>query len=164
MNRKGLEFGMIGSLVVLAVAIIVVMSLMPQISTNIAATTKTNTVVNQSANFPNSSATVNYVALQGQAVSSVTVKNTSGDVTVPASNYTIQNYILGTDGTLSSRLVANDLTYLGYPVKISYVSEPYGYDTNAGGRGVTNLILILASLAVAVVVITYVIRNDIFNF
>lgn len=162
MSKKG-QFGGVGVLVIVAVAVIVVMTLIPTIASNMTTLTTKNTITNDLKTFPNASAATNYVVLQGQAASSVTVKNRTGDVTIPASNYSIQNYVVN-NGALETRLVAVDTTYLGYLVNVSYTSEPYGYDTNAGGRGVASLVLILSALAVAVVVIKYVIDNEVFDF
>lgn len=163
MNKKGFEFGGVGTLVIVAVAIIVVMSLIPTIASNISTVTNKVTISNEFYTFPNSSAAVNYVTLKGQAASSVTVKNRTGDITIPASNYTVTNYILN-NGVLVTRLTAKDLTYLGYLVNVSYTSEPFGYDTNSGGRAITDLILVLAGVAVVVVVVKFVTDNEIFSF
>lgn len=162
MNRKGFEWG-VGTLIIIAVAIIVVMTLIPTISSNISSVTNKVTYSQALFTFPNSSAATTYITLKGQAASSVTVINRSGAVTIPSTNYSIQNYVIN-NGALETRLVAVDPTYAGYLVNVSYTTEPYGYDTNSGGRAVTSLILILSAIAVVVVVVKFVTDSDVFSF
>lgn len=164
MNSKG-QMTSVGTVIIIAIAVIVALTLLTGgITSNVATVTQTNTITNAQVTYPNGSATTNYVTLVGQAVSSVVVTNrTNASVVFNAGNYTIQNYVVN-NGQLEARLVANNAYYALGAVNVSYVSEPFGYDTNAGGRAITSLIIVLCALALAVVVISYVIKNDIFNF
>lgn len=164
MNKKGMEMSGVGSLVVLAVAIIVVMSILPTIASNTAVLNTQNVVVNSSVTAPTVG---NTITLVGQAYSNIIVTNASTGDVVPASNYTIKNYVVGADGTLGTTLTAkfNDtIGWTGRKVNISATVEPYGYDTSAGGRSMASLIIILTSLAIAVVVVMYVVKNDVLDF
>lgn len=157
MNNRGEVT--IGMLILIAVAVIVGLTLLTGgISSNVGTLTNKVAVIGEHYTFPNASAAVNYVTLKGQAVESVTVKNRTGDVTIPASNYTITSRVLN-NGVLESRLTAVDTTYVNYLVNVSYTYEPFGYDTNGGGRAIANLIIIFAALAIAVVVLVPIVKN-----
>lgn len=161
MNKKGVEMNTVGIIVIAAIAIIVVMTLIPTIATNMSALTTTTTFVNQTVTMPTAGNTLD---LNGQAASGITLVNATGSgEAVPTTNYTIVNYVVK-NGALVAQLKTTTSGYAGKSVNISYTAEPYGYDTNAGGRAIANLVVILAALAIAIVVITYVVRNDVFDF
>ena len=67
----------------------------------------------------------------------------------------------GTNGLLSVQLVANDTAsgIVGDGVNVSYTYNPDGYISDSGGRAITLLILIFASLAILVFVVVVFIKQ-----
>jgi hypothetical protein len=160
MNKRGLGDGItIGSFILMFVAIIVAVSLLTGgITGNVGILTTKSVITNQTITFPSN---ITSVTLRGQAVDSVVVKNASG-FTIPSGNYTISNYVVS-NGQLISTITGVGLLFSGNATNISYVSEPYGYDTNGGGRVIANLIIIFAALAIAVVALVPVLRNGVID-
>lgn len=164
MNKRGIEGIGVGSLIMVFIAVVVAVSLLTGgITKGVGTLTTKDTVVDQAFTFPNSSAATTYITLNGQAASSVVIRNATGALAIPSSNYSVTNYIVD-NGALVTRLTAVDPTYAGYSVKVNYTSEPFGYDTNAGGRAVSSLIILLSALALAIVVLVPVIRNGLIDF
>lgn len=166
MNRKGLENLSVGVLIMMFIAVVVVVALITGgISSSIGAVTQTVTISNQTYAAPataGASIDIPYQALKGTII----VTNATSGTIVPASNYTITNYVVS-NGQLVTRLTStagNTVGWLGKNINISSsVVEPFGYDTSAGGRSMTDMILIFSALALAVFVLSYVLRNGIID-
>ncbi len=161
MNNKG-QLG-VGMFISIFIGIIVAMAFFSGgITQNIGALTNTNTIVNQTQTFPASGSTI---TLTGQAASSLIVINGTaggGAIVVPASNYTVTNYVVS-NGQLVTTLKSNGGLWDSSVVKVSYISEPQGYETDAGGRAMIQLIAIFAALAVAIFALTPVLREKLFD-
>ena len=156
MNNRGEVT--IGSVLMLAVVVIAALVLLQASFANIGTMTQTRDVTNQTIKFTPTT------VLQGQAVSNVVVTNASNGVSVPATNYSITNYNIGSDGVLRSYLTNLSGVFGGQNVNVSYTYEPLGYDTNAGNRTIIGLIALFSALAIAVVAMTPSLRNGIFDF
>lgn len=161
MNKNG-QFG-VGMIVMIAIAIIVAVIIIQASADNMSVLTTKNSVVNQSVTAPAAGSTS--AILTGQAVSGVTVINGTSGTVIPASNYTITNYVVS-NGQLVSTFTTNAGPYgfAGKSINVSYTYEPFGYDTNTGGRAVANLIILFAALAIAIVVLVPVVKEKIFDF
>lgn len=149
-NNKGNTVA-VGAFVMLFIGAIVAVALFQSSAQNITTVVNTGFVRNQTVTMP---ANNGVLTLQGQAATSVVVLNSTSGAVVPATNYTIYNYVLS-NGQLISQLNAS-ATGSGYnstSVNISYVSEPYGYATDSGTRSLVSLITILSALAIAAYVI-----------
>lgn len=160
MNSKG-ESLTVGTFVLLAVAVIVALTLLTGgISQGVSTLSNTVTVTDQAVALPAALNTA--VTLKGQAVSGVVLTNTSGFV-ISSGNYTVSNRVLS-NGALIATIDLDVAGYNGTNALIDYVYEPFGYDTNGGGRVIAGLIIIFAALAVVVVVLAPIIKNDLFDF
>lgn len=158
MNNKG-QFGAVGVLIIIAIGVIVAITLLlGGVTSNVATMTKTVNVVNQTIDCPNASATPNYVTLRGQAARGVLVSDADDGSLFNQGNWTVRNYVVN-NGALESRLVAVDGAYNGFNCHVNYVSEPFGYDTNGGGRAITDLIIIFCAIAIAVFALAPILKN-----
>lgn len=155
------DFKMVGVILTVFVGIVVGLAIFTGgISTPVAQITQTVSET-QTITMP---ATTTPVTLRGQAATGVTVINaTNASQTVPASNYSVANYVVS-NGALITQLSSTGAgVWNGTSVNVSYTSEPYGYARDAGSRAMTSLIIIFAALAVAVFAMTPVLRNGILD-
>ena len=162
MNKKG-QIG-VGSIVIVAIAIIVGLVLLQASSAPVATITDTVTNVNTSFTAPGGLGQT--VTLLGQANRNLIVVNGTNGVVIPASNYTIRNYVVS-NGQLISTLEPNGLTTLGWQNKtilVTATTEPYGYDTNGGGRAIASLIIVFFALAIAVIALLIILKSGIIEF
>lgn len=152
---------LLGGFIMAFVAVIVALSLFTGgITNNVATVTTTQSTTNASLGSPAASATQN---LNGIAASSVVVSNATGGEAVPSTNYTITNYVVDSTGLLTAQYTQNDGAYADTPLNISYVYEPEGYSTSAGGRAMANLVLIFTALAILVIGIVVAINKDLLS-
>lgn len=165
-NKVGSIEG-IGAFIMVFVAVIVALSLLTGgITDGVGKVTSTVELKNYSFTAPaaGSSTTLPYQAIYG----TVSVINGTGAVfVVPATNYTLTNYY-NSNGQLVT-LFESKAGAGGWQSKTVNISattaEPFGYDTNSGGRTMAGLIIIFSVLAVAIFVIGVVLKNgeDIFG-
>lgn len=157
MNRTGQVT--LGAIILTFVGVVVAVALFaPGITEPISTVTNTITVVNQTyASFP---ATGINLTLGGQANYNIVVSNSTSGAVVPATNYTVTNYVVATDGTLTSVMRGLGGLYGSRPVNISATREPYGYATDAGSRVVTSLVILLAALAIMSIAAYPIIKNQ----
>jgi hypothetical protein len=154
----------VGALITLAIALIVGLVLITDgISEPVGLMTTTKNIVNVTYTAPTAG---NSIALTGQAYSNVVVTNATSGTLIPASNYTITNYVVQNGGlvTTLTAITGNSLGWQGKGINVSATVEPFGYDTNGGGRAITNLIIIFAAIALAVSAIAVVLKNGGFIF
>jgi len=156
MNNKGQV--QIGAFILLFVGIIVALSLLTGgISSNVGLVTQTVTLSNSSytAGAVGSSVNIPY-----QALSNVVITNASSGTLIPATNYTVTNYVVS-NGALVTSITskAGAIGFQGKGINVSGVAEPFGYDTSAGGRTMSSLVIIFAALAIAVFAISYVLKD-----
>lgn len=152
---------LLGGFIMGFVTVIVALSLFSGgIASNVNSVTTTRTITNASLGSPSADATQN---LEGIAASSVVVSNATGGEAVPATNYTISNYVVDSTGLLTAQYTQNAGAYAGQALNISYVYEPEGYATDAGSRAVSSLILIFTALAILVIGVMVAINKDLLN-
>lgn len=163
MNSKGQVA--VGSLIVLAVGIIVgLVILTGGITSPVGTLTNTQSWVNKTYTAPTTNGSANLIEFTGyQALTNVVITNASSGDVIPAANYTITNYQVGTtDGIVVSTLTANpgnSIGWFGKSINITATVEPVGYDTNSGGRAIAGLIIVFAALALVVAAVGVVIKN-----
>ena len=155
-NNKGqVAFVGVGAFIMLFVGLIVALNLIVPSAQNTNDVVNLGVVKNASVTFPNNGSTL---VLTGQATSGwVIVNATDASKTVASTNYTVANYVVS-NGVLTSVLtnvLAKESPYAGKAVNITYVYEPYGYATDSGTRAVTQLIIVMASLAIVGFVLYY---------
>jgi hypothetical protein len=165
MNKKGIENLGIGTLIVLAVAIIVCLTLLTGgITSGVGQVTQTTSFTNVTYTSAaiGSSINIPYQAVKG----TVTIVNATSGTAIPSTNYTITNYVVN-NGQLVTTLTSLGGAggWQGKNVNITATTvEPFGYDTNAGGRVMANLILIFAALALFIAVLVPIIKNGVVDF
>jgi len=163
MNNKGQLT--VGTFIVMAVAVIVALTLLTGgISSSVGAVTQKVQITNLSVT---TAAAGSYVDLPYQAISNVLITNRSSGATIPATNYTITNYVVS-NGQLVTRLTSlgGSDAFQGKAVNFTGLAEPFGYDTSAGGRTMSSLIIVLAALALVVVILGAIMKEkllDVFN-
>lgn len=160
MNNKG-QIG-IGTLVVVAIAVIVALTLLTGgITEGVGKVTDTTVLNNVTYTAPSGAGVainIPYQALKGTII----VTNATSGTVIPTTNYTITNYVVS-NGQLVTTLTATAGNSLGWHGKSINVSasevEPFGYDTSAGGRVMADLIIVFAALALFMVVLVPIVKN-----
>lgn len=159
MNRKG-QIGGVGAILMLVIGVIVCLVLLQASAPGIATVTSTVSVTNQTVTAPatNGNATI----LSGQAATVITVTNATSGTLIPASNYTIRNYVLS-NGVLVNTFTSNggDGGWQGKGINVTYTYEPYGYATDSGSRAVAGFILLFAALAIAIFALVPTLRSGV---
>lgn len=153
---------MVGALIMGFVAIIVALAFFNPIASNSTILTTTVNVVNQTVAAPAAAATS--TILTGQAVSGVVAINASSGTVIPASNYTITNYVVS-NGQLTSTWTSNAgaIGFQGKNINVTYTYEPYGYATDGGTRAIVPMILIFMALALAIVILVPSLRSGVLD-
>ena len=143
-NKKGqLEMG---SIIMVAITLIVGMILLVASAQNIHPTINTVEVVNQTFTL---GAINTKLALTGQAVVGTPVVSNSTEI-ITSGNYTItSNDIL--NGVLTVTINATDAYIAGEKMNLTYTAQPDGYSTSSGARAVTGIIIVLFAVSIAVV-------------
>ena len=152
-NKKGSsDFGMTGTILVVAIAIIVGLILFTATAQQIGESVNTVTVNNRTITAPAVGGVYNITDFR--SISSFSMVNTTGGQIAGSTNYTIaNNQISPTTGALQSTITMNSTasTFAGIAVNISFVGQPLTYIDDSGGRAVTNIILIFLAIAIALV-------------
>lgn len=147
----------LGGILLLVIGVLVVMALFPTISTNTAIMTNTYDCTNCS--ITTAAANTTSGDLAGRVNITAMFISWANDSTVfdVTSNYTV--VYTGADGRPGLRLTTSDdaveMGHGGGAVNASYTYEPDGYVREAGGRGMVNLILIMAALGLLGFVVFY---------
>lgn len=158
MNKRGQTTVQIGTIIVLAIGLIVGVILLQASAQNNDAVVNTRTATNVTYTSPTSGSTID---LTGQdLIGTATVVNATDGATVPASNYTISEAVSATSGVKSIQYTNNDADWNSVSVNISYTYGGDGYSSDAGGRAMANLIIIMAGLALLAFVLVAVIGKD----
>jgi len=156
-NRKG-QTG-IGLLILVAVAVIVGLVLLNVSADNLAIMTTTVNTINKTFTAP---AINGNLTLEGQAVTSVIAVNATSGNLIPASNYTITNYVLSNGQLISTfTSLGGDGGWQGKSINVSYTYEPFGYDRNSGNRSIIGLVIVFFALAIAVIAMVPAFRDGI---
>ena len=142
------------------VAIIVGLVLITDsISDNTAVMTNTYTTVNQTVAWTNTTV----LTLNGKLATNFIATNQTNGVTVPATNYTVNNNVILADGTLGSTLTEKGGVFIDRNVNISYTWQPLGYVPEGGGRAIVDLIVLFCVIAIFVVALVPTLRNGILD-
>lgn len=161
-NNKG-QMG-IGSFLVLFISVIVGLALILPIAQSVgSATNGADSVGNVTITVPADGVSID---LTGQELMSVpTVNNvTSGtSETLAAGNYTIEEAV-DSQGVKGIVYTAEGSEAEGLSMYVAYTYAPDGYIDNAGARGLANMIIIFACLAIAVIVMGPVVKDGISKF
>lgn len=156
MNKKG----QIGTIIAVAIALIVGLILFQAAATNVEKGTRTNTG-NLSVRMTTqltAPAVGTVVELTGQELTNTpTVRNSTGGTTIGTANYTIYECARPSDGLkgLCYRSLVDptaDVNY-GPTVNYSYGYYPDGYIEDAGARSIAGIIILLTAIGVAIVVL-----------
>lgn len=159
MNRKG-QFG-VGVLIICAIAVIIGLVLLPQIATNVEQGTRTVTSTIATGNSYQITGVLNTpVDVIGQELVTTTkVQNGTGDIDIPAANYTLTECIRSGDSLkgicyTALGVGANTDGKSGVGLtNLSYSYYPDGYIDDAGSRSIAGIIILLAAIGIAVVCI-----------
>ena len=158
MNVKG-QFGGVGVILMAAVAVIIMVALFtPAITQPIGQMTQTSTIINRTVTAPAAGSSTDGL-LVGQAAYNVVVTNASSGEVVPATNYTITNYVVTSTGELKTRFTSkagSDIGWQAKSINVTYTYEPYGYDTSSGNRAVHTLILLIVALVIGLATVSMV--------
>jgi len=158
MNKKGQA--LIGTLLITAIGIIIgAILLSDSIADNVNLVTSTFTVSNTTVAGLSGTAT----NLIGKHATDLVVTNKTGGGVIQSGNFTINNDIILSDGTLGSTIV----TAAGNTINastagccnISYIYQPLGYFTDGGSRSIATVIVIFCAIAIAITALVPVLRN-----
>jgi hypothetical protein len=148
-NRGETGIGMMSALLVVFVGVVAALALYSATLPFIGQTTLTSNLVNRTFTAPASGATIDLVGqeLLGDPI----VTNATSGALVPTTNYTISEARSTVDGLkrITYTTATNGL-YNSRSVNISYNFGPEGYIDSGGGRAMTNLIVILAAMAIGI--------------
>ena len=148
----------IGVIITIAIAIIVGLILFQPIASNVEIGTRANSGVVSANTSITATQNVNYELTGQELVSVIAVINATGDIVVPASNYTVTECVRTSDnlkGICYKGLgVYNTLGTGGSgAVKVAYTYYPAGYIDDAGGRAISGIIILLTAIGIAIVVL-----------
>lgn len=163
MDRKGQIA--IGGLILLAITVIVGAVMLQGSAQNVGNVVNTYTSANVSFTLGANASTSDLTVCGQKNTSAVVIYVPTGDIVFThgvgtAGNYTV---VQGThsDGYPGPRIYISGLnaTWAGAAVNVSCTYQPDGYTEDAGARGMTNLIIIMTALAIAVVGIGYAVKG-----
>lgn len=163
-NRKGQMGGKeIGGLILVAIAVIVGVIMLQASAQQIDTVTSRSTVANESTSAVNGTTAylTNY-----KSCTDFILFNATGDVTIPASNYTVTyNVINPSTGLPAVSLLIwvghteSDSGYAAPGSTFDGSCESLTYDSSSGGRAIAGIILIFFALAIATVALLPALRN-----
>jgi len=165
-NKKGeLSLGAIGSLILLAVALIFGTVLISEgIADQTGTLTSTSNVVNETFTlaalngFTDRPDCVNF---QGTPV---LINNSGNSVVIQSGNYSFTTRVSPTLNlkVLTVQTLTNEFD--AYSVNASYTCLPQGYAEDSGARSIAPLTILFSALALVAVAIFYGIKNSGFDF
>jgi hypothetical protein len=154
MNKRG-ELD-VGVLIMLFVGVIVAVTLLQSSAQNLNSAVNTVAVANQSiATVVNG--TAQYIT-NYKSISDVVIINETGGVVIGAGNYTITNNVIY-NGQEAIKIVPETTAAFKSAWKVSGTAQPLGYIAESGSRGVTNMIIVFAALAIAGAVLVPILKN-----
>jgi len=159
MNKKG-QVGQVGTLIMVALTLIVGCILLVASAQNVGQTTQTVNVVNRSLGTQSNTTTLYLTDMK--AISDVVVWNTTTQL-IPAGNYTVTNNVVYNGGLSVSFLPSALPDRTNYTWYISGTAQPTTYESNAGGRAIAGLIIIFFALAIGVIALTPALRSGIID-
>ena len=150
MNKQG-QIG-IGSLVVVAVAIILGLVLLQSSAQNIGGVIPSSTTAANNVTYT-TGANGAIIELVGQELvgTPIVTNSTNSSKIVEAANYTIAECVRASDSLKGICYTTNTVSYQSTPVNISYNYYPAGYADDAGSRSIIGIIILLAAVAIALI-------------
>ena len=164
MNKKGEGNMNLGVIMVVFITIIVGVVLFQVIAQEVGKSTNTVGTGNASLGSAAVNGTAQY--LPYRSLSDVIIYNATGDVPVPTSNYTVTNNVINpTTGALAVSVTPNDpdAGYQRGVWTVDATAQPLTYIAESGGRAIANIIAIFFALAIVIVSITPVLRDELFS-
>ncbi len=157
MDKKG-QLG-IGTFINIFIVVVVGLALFLATAQQVGPITSTTTAVNTSFTAP---AISSIIDLTGQEIlNTPIVINASDDLLTVTTDYVIDEGISTTSGLKSIRYTAASADGASQTVKVSYDYGVDGYIDDSGGRSLASLILIFFALAIAVVMLSPIIKEKI---
>ena len=104
--------------------------------------------------------------LVGKYIESIVLKNASNNETIGATNYTVTNNVILSDGTLGATITgaaAIGASYNNSAVNATYTYQDVSYISEVGGRTIAGMIIMFAALAIAVFAMVPVLRNGVID-
>lgn len=162
MNKKGQDsLNYMGLIVGIFVTIIVALALFQASAGNLDKAVNTFYLGNTTYTAAADGVTID---LQGQELlSTPLVQNATSGAAVPSTNYTIQEGVSATTGVKVIQYTGLVGAFEGESINISYTYGDEGYIEDSGGRGIANIILVFAALAVAVVTLIPSLRSGVMD-
>ena len=158
MNNKGASGIMIGTIIVLAISAIVGLVLLQSSAQQTDASLTTRTIYNRTYTAPAANGVIDLIGQE--LLDTPIVTNATSGVAIPSTNYTIAEGVSTVDGLKRIRLTTTGACCIaGKTINITYTYGGEGYIDDAGGRSVYGLVILLGSLAIAVFVVGYVIKD-----
>lgn len=154
----------IGLLILTAVAIIVGVVLLQASAKQVGDVTNTIAYANNTLGTMTNGTTL-YVT-SCRAILNPVIWNATGDIVIPANNYTITNNVVY-NGALTVRVVPAvsvfaDAAFNKGTATIDGTCEPTTYDESSGGRAVAGIIIVMFAIALAVVALTPTLKEKFF--
>jgi hypothetical protein len=153
MNKNGQIGTQIGSLILLAIALIVGAILIQASAQNVGNATNTVNIVNQSIGSTVVNGTTYYLT-NVKSLSSVVVLNETNNVAIGSGNYTLTNNVVYNGQEAVSIVPATAAAYKSN-WKISGVGQPLTYINDGAGRSIAGFIVLLMCLALVVIAATW---------
>lgn len=146
-NRRG-DTSNISMIIILFISVLVGAILLLAAAQQVGTTVNLVTVINSTNTAPANGGVFNITSYR--SISGVTVRNATGGEVIGAGNYTITNNVV-LNGAFVVQVTVDDAEYASSTWNLSYTAQPLTYIADAGARALTNLIIIMFALAVAVV-------------
>jgi hypothetical protein len=167
MNKKGVSDtgGMVSGLILVAITLIVGMILLQASAQNVGSATNTVNLENRSLAAV-TNLTAQYIT-DCKVLTSVKIWNATGDLLIPATNYTLTNNVVY-NGNEAVRIVPAATTGAGTHYNegvwtVDGVCQPLGYIADSGGRAIAGIIVIMFAVAIAVVALTPTLRSGVLD-
>ena len=153
----------VGAIILTAIGIITALVILTGgITAPIGEMTATKVTTNQTIAFSN----ITTVTLHGRYIETLVMENaTKPGQVIPATNYTISNDVLVSDGTLRATIkaVSPASAWNDSNVNVTYTYRDVGYIDSGAGRTIAGLIVMFAALAIAVFAMVPVLRNGVID-
>lgn len=159
MDRKGQVT--IGALIMVFVVVIVgVAFLTGGIASNVAQTRTLSSVANSTITSDAINVTVEMPG-SGYTDTPIIINSSGDELTVTTDYVTESRAAPVTSGVVTNTFIPRTADGASQSINVSYTSEPDGYDTSSGGRAIILLVIIFATLAIAVVALVPALRSGV---
>lgn len=156
MNKKGQTMGMILGVFMMVLVGVVLFQASAQ---NIGEVRDTVTLANDSLSSNADNNTLIYYT-DYKKFENVVIYNETGNVLIPAANYTVTNNVVY-NGALAVSINPDVSSKYQYKWQVSATAYPTTYDDSSGGRALAGIIVILFAMAIAVVTLQPTLRSKV---